>query len=448
MTTSGRISRRTVLRGVGTVVALPFLDAMLPRLRAAETAPEKAGAPKRMAFIYVPNGVHMQEWTPEKEGTDFELPSILQPLAAVRDDVLVLSGLTCDKGRPNGDGAGDHARASSAFLTGAQARKTSGANFRSGVSADQIAAQKLGDQTRLASLELGIEAFRGTGNCDSGYSCVYEHTLAWRNPTTPLPTEVNPKLIFERLFADQPNDPDRLKRGRLRASVLDAVLDDAHSLERQLGGADRQKLDQYLSSVRDLEDRIHRAEKLPPVEPPEGTKKPEQLPADLTEHFHLVSDLFVLALQTDVTRVVTFMFGREGSDQKYPMVGVKEGHHSITHHQGKKELQDKIKAINTYHIEQYAYLIGKLKAVKEGEGTLLDNCMVAYGSAIADGNAHEHGDLPVLLAGRGGGTIRSGRHIRYASETPLNNLWLAMLERFGAKTPRLGDSTGILDKLA
>jgi Protein of unknown function (DUF1552) len=448
MTTSGRISRRTVLRGVGTVVALPFLDAMLPRLQAAETAPEKTGAPKRMAFIYVPNGVHMQEWTPEKEGTDFELPSILQPLAALRDDVLVLSGLTCDKGRPNGDGAGDHARASSAFLTGAQARKTAGANFRSGVSADQIAAQKLGDQTRLASLELGIEAFRGTGNCDSGYSCVYEHTLAWRNPTTPLPTEVNPKLIFERLFADQPNDPDRLKRGRLRASVLDAVLDDAHSLERQLGGADRQKLDQYLSSVRELEDRIHRAEKLPPVEPPEGTKKPEQLPADLTEHFHLVSDLLVLSLQTDVTRVVTFMFGREGSDQKYPMVGVKEGHHSITHHQGKKELQDKIKAINTYHIEQFAYLVGKLKAVKEGEGTLLDNCMVAYGSAIADGNAHEHGDLPVLLAGRGGGTIRTGRHIRYASETPLNNLWLAMLERFGAKAARLGDSTGILDKLA
>jgi hypothetical protein len=433
---------------VGTVVALPVLESLLPRVRAAESAAAKAPPPKRMAFIYVPNGVHMQDWTPAKDGTDFDLPSILQPLAPHRSDVLVLSGLTCDKGRPNGDGAGDHARASSAFLTGAQARKTAGANFRSGVSADQLAAQKLGDRTRLSSLELGIEKFRGTGNCDSGYSCVYEHTLAWRNPTTPLPTEVNPKLVFERLFSDRPNDPDRLKRGRLRASVLDAVLDDAHSLEKQLGGADRQKLDQYLSSVRDLEDRIHRAEKLPPVELPAGTAKPEELPADLTEHFRLICDLLVLSFQTDVTRIATFMFGREGSEQKYSMVGVNEGHHSITHHQGKEELQAKIRAINTYHIEQFAYLVGKLKSVPEGDGTLLDNCMVAYGSAIADGNDHEHGDLPVLLAGKGGGTIRAGRHVRYASETPINNLWLALLDRFGCRTERLGDSTGILDKLA
>jgi len=376
------------------------------------------------------------------------MPPILQPLSSVKDDVMVLSGLTCDNGRPNGDGACDHARASSAFLTGAQARKTAGANFRSGVSADQVAAQKLGDQTRLASLELGIEKFRGSGNCDSGYSCVYEHTLAWRNPTTPLPTEVNPQIIFDRLFSDNPNDPDRLKRGRLRASVLDAVLDDAHSLERQLGGADRQKLDQYLSSVRDLEDRIQRAEKLPPIQPPEGTKKPEQLPADLTEHFHLLSDLMVLAFQTDVTRIITCMFGREGSEQKYTMVGVNEGHHSITHHQNKPELQAKIRAINTFHIEQFAYFLSKLKSLKEGEGTLLDNCMVAYGSAIADGNRHEHGDLPVLLAGRGGGTIQTGRHTRVARETPINNLWLAMLERMGAPTKQLGDSTGVLQGLA
>lgn len=443
-----KISRRTALRGVGTVVALPVLESLLPRVRAAEGDQQASAAPRRMAFIYVPNGVHMQEWTPAQVGTDYELPSILAPLADHKSDLLVLSGLTCDKGRPNGDGAGDHARASAAFLTGSQARKTAGANFRAGVSADQVAAQKLGDKTRLSSLELGIDQFRGTGNCDSGYSCVYEHTLAWRDATTPLPTEVNPKLIFERLFSDRPNDPDRLRRGRLRASVLDAVLDDAHSLEKQLGGADRQKLDQYLSSVRDVEDRIQRADKLPPVELPNGAKKPEQLPADLTEHLRLVCDLMVLAFQTDVTRVATFMFAREGSDQKYPMVGVNEGHHSITHHQGKAELIAKIKAINTYHITQFAYLIGKLKSIPEGTGTLLDNCMLAYGSAIADGDAHAHGDLPVLLAGRGGGTIKTGRHIRYAEETPLNNLWLAMLDRFGCPTPRLGDSTGVLDKLA
>jgi hypothetical protein len=442
-----RISRRTVLRGAGTIVALPFLDAMLPRLKAAETATATT-PPRRMAFIYVPNGCHMEDWTPAKEGTDYELSPILQPLAPLQSDVIVLSGLTCDKARPNGDGAGDHARASSAFLTGAQARKTAGANFRSGVSADQIAAQRLGDQTRLASLEVGIEKFRGSGNCDSGYSCVYEHTLAWRNPTTPLPTEVDPKIIFDRLFSENPNDPERLKRGRLRTSVLDAVLDDAHSLERTLGGADRQKLDQYLSSVRDLEERIQRAEKLPPVTLPEGTKRPEELPADLTEHFKLMGDTLVLAFQTDVTRVVTFMFGREGSEQKYTMVGVNEGHHSITHHQNKPELQAKIRAINTYHIQQFAYLLSRLKEVKEGEGTLLDNCMIAYGSAIADGNRHEHGDLPVLLAGRGGGSIRTGRHLRVERETPINNLWLAMLERMGAPTKQLGDSTGVLPGLA
>jgi hypothetical protein len=444
---SRRLSRRSVLRGVGTVVALPMLDAVLPRLRGAEAA-AKAASPKRLAFIYVPNGCHMEEWTPAKDGSDYDLSPILEPLAPLKDDVLVLSGLTCDKARPNGDGAGDHARASSAFLTGAQARKTAGANFRSGVSADQIAAQRVGEQTRLASLELGIEKFRGSGNCDSGYSCVYEHTLAWRNPTTPLPTEVEPKLIFDRLFSDNPNDPERLKRGRLRASVLDAVLDDAHSLERTLGGNDRQKLDQYLSSVRDLEDRIHRAEKLPPVILPEGTKRPEELPADLTEHFKLISDTLVLAFQTDVTRVATFMFGREGSEQKYTMVGVNEGHHSITHHQNKPDLQAKIKAINTFHIQQFAYLLSRLKSIPEGEGTLLDNCMIAYGSAIADGNRHEHGDLPVLLAGRGGGTIKTGRHLRVERETPVNNLWLALLERMGATTRQLGDSTGILPGLA
>jgi len=450
MTRFDRISRRTMLRGVGTVIALPWLEAMLPRQSAlaADAAAEKATTPKRMAFIYVPNGANMDEWRPKAEGADYELSPILQPLATIKQDVLVLSGLTCDKGRANGDGAGDHARASSAFLTGAQARKTAGANFRSGVSADQIAAQKLGDQTRLSSLELGIDPFRGSGNCDSGYSCVYEHTLAWRNPTTPLPTEVNPKYVFDRLFSDKGGDQDRAKRSRLRASVLDAVLEDAHGLEKQLGGADRQKLEQYLSSVREIEERIHRAEKLPPVALPEGTQRPEQLPADLTEHFHLISDLMVLAFQTDVTRIITFMFAREGSDTKYPMVGVNEGHHTISHHQNKPEQLAKIAAINKFHIEQFAYLVRKLKAVKEGEGSLLDNCMVAYGSAIADPNAHDHHDLPVLLAGKGGGTIEPGRHIRYPRETPLNNLWLAMLDRFGCRMPQYGDSTGILDKLA
>jgi hypothetical protein len=438
-----RISRRTVLRGVGTAVTLPLLEAMLPRpVRAAG----KPTAPRRMAFVYVPNGVIPVDWKPKTEGADFELPPILQPLAAVKQDVLVLSGLTCDKARPNGDGPGDHARASAAFLTGAQARKTAGANFRAGVSADQIAAARIGDRTRLPSLEIGIERFRGSGNCDSGYSCVYEHTLAWRNATSPLPTETDPKLVFDRLFSGKIDDPGRAKRGRLKTSVLDAVLEDARDLDKQLGGADRQKLEQYLTCVREMEQRIARAEKLPPPQVPMGAARPNQ-PADLGQHFRLMCDLLVLAFQADVTRIATFMFAREGSNLQYRMVGVSEGHHELTHHRNDPKMIAKVREINKYHVGQFAYLIGKLKSVKEGDGTLLDNSMIAYGSAIEDGNRHTHHDVPVLLAGKGGGSLKSGRHLRYPKETPLNNLWLAMLDRMDARTSKLGDSTGLLEGL-
>ena len=308
-----------MLRGVGTVVALPFLEAMMPRsLAAAGVA--RAASPDGLP-VCAQRRHHGRLDTRRPRGAGFELPAILQPMAPFRNDLLVLSGLTCDKGRPHGDGGGDHARASSAFLTGCQARKTAGANFRSGISADQVAASRLGDHTRLPSLELGIERYRGAGNCDSGYSCVYEHTISWRSPTSPLPNEVDPRLVFDRLFSERPNDPDRLKRNRLRASVLDAVLEDAKGLNNRLGGADRQKLDQYLSCVRELELRIARAETLPPVQPPDGRVKPQQVPADLAEHFRLMCDLMVLAFQADVTRVITCMFGREGSEQKYRMVG-------------------------------------------------------------------------------------------------------------------------------
>jgi hypothetical protein len=390
----------------------------------------------------------MDDWTPASEGSEFVVPKILQALEPLRQDVLVLSGLTCDKARPNGDGGGDHARASSAFLTGCQARKTAGANFRSGISADQVAAARLGEQTRLPSLELGIERYRGTGNCDSGYSCVYEHTVSWRSPTLPLPTEVDPRLVFDRLFAERPNDPDRLKRSRRRASVLDAVLGEAKGLEHRLGGADRQKLDQYLSCVRELELRISRAETLPPVPPPEDASRPEGVPADLTEHFRLLCDLLVLAFQTDVTRIASFMFGREGSEQRYTMVGVNEGHHELTHHRGDPAKIAKVRTINTFHIEQFAHFLGKLKAIPEGDGTLLDHCMIAYGSGNSDGNRHTHDNLPILLAGKGGGSLKTGRHVRYAKGTPVNNLWLAMLDRMGAPTDRLGDSTGKLEGLS
>jgi hypothetical protein len=433
-------------------VALPWLEALAggPLARAAGVAAGSGAArsPLRLAFFYVPNGAIMEDWTPASEGTEFALPRILESLEPLRQDLNILTGLTCDKGRANGDGGGDHARASSAFLTGCQARKTAGANFRSGMSADQAAAVRLGDRTRLPSLELGIERYRGSGNCDSGYSCVYEHTISWRSATSPLPTEVDPRLVFERLFSERANDPDRLIRNRRRASVLDAVIGEARGLERRLGGADRSKLDQYLTCVRELEQRISRAETLPPVQPPEGTVKPETVPADLAEHFHLMCDLLVLAFQTDVTRIATCMFGREGSEQRYTMVGVNEGHHELTHHRGDPEKIAKVRTINTFHVAQFAYFLSRLKAIPEGEGTLLDHCMIAYGSGNSDGNRHTHHNLPLLLAGKGGGSITTGRHLRYADETPVNNLWRALLDRMGAPTARLGDSTGVLTGLS
>jgi hypothetical protein len=445
MMDGGRISRRTMLRGVGTVVALPYLEAMAPKALAGAVA---ARPPRRVAFVYVPNGAIMSDWTPQTEGSDFELPAILGPLASLRDDLLILSGLTCDKARANGDGGGDHARASSAFLTGCQSRKTAGANFRSGISADQVAARRLGDLTRLPSLEVGIERYRGSGNCDSGYSCVYEHTLAWRSPTSPLPIEVDPKLVFDRLFSDRSDDPSRLKRNRMRSSILDAVLEDSKGLENKLGGSDRRKLDQYFSCVRELELRIARAETLPPVQPPEDAIRPPGMPAELSEHIRLICDLMVLAFQADVTRVATCMFAREGSEQKYRMIGVSEGHHELTHHRNDPEKIAKVRKINTYHMEQFAYFVGKLKSIPEGEGTLLDNCMIAYGSGNSDGNRHTHDELPIVVAGKGGGSLKTGRHLRYPKETPVNNLWLAMLDRVGAPTESLGDSTGTLSGLS
>ncbi|MGH7169966.1 MAG: DUF1552 domain-containing protein, partial [Gemmataceae bacterium] len=281
-----------------------------------------------------------------------------------------------------------------------------------------------------------------------GYSCVYEHTLSWRSPTSPLPTEVNPKLVFDRLFSARPNDPDRLKRNELRASVLDTVLEDARRLETQLGGSDKQKLDQYLSCVRELEVRIARTDKLPSVQLPQGTSKPQVVPADYREHCRLMCDLLVLAFRTDVTRVATFMLAREGSQIHYRNLGISEGHHECTHHRGNKKLIDNICKINKFHIEQFAYLLDQLKAIKEGEGTLLDNSMIVYGSGIEDGSRHTHTAVPTLLAGKGGGSITPGRHLRYPRETPLNNLWLALLDRMGARTEKLGDSTGVLQGLS
>jgi hypothetical protein len=396
-----------------------------------------------MAFLYVPNGKNMADWTPKKEGADFDLPAILEPLRAVKDDLLVLTGLTADKARPNGDGPGDHARALAAFLTGCQPRKTDGTDIRAGVSVDQVAASRLGDRTRLSSLEIGCEQGAMAGNCDSGYSCVYSSTMSWRSATQPLPKVVNPKLVFERLFGA---DGDRARRDRTRRSILDFVKEDSKDLTGKLGASDRRKLDEYFSAIRDVEQRIDRAAKLPPVKAPDGPK-PTGIPPAYQDHLRLMCDLLVLAFQADVTRVCTFVLANEGSNKPYPFIGVPEGHHDLSHHGNDPKKKAKIRDINRFHVQHLAYLLTRLKSIKEGDGTLLDHCMIAYGSGNSDGNAHNHDDLPILVAGKGCGTIKTGRHMRYPRNTPLNNLWLAMLDRMDVKMASLGDSTGHLKGL-
>lgn len=446
MSQKNKISRRTVLRGVGAAVALPWLETMGPLAAWADEKTGASKAPNRLAFLYVPNGKNMADWTPATEGTDYKLPSILEPLEKHRADFNVLTGLTADKARPHGDGGGDHARALAAFLTGAQPRKTDGTDIRAGISVDQVAASRIGDRTRLASLEIGCEQGGMAGNCDSGYSCVYSNTMSWRSATQPLPKEVNPKLVFERLFAGAP-DANRTRRDSQRRSILDLVREDAKDLAGKISSADQRKLDEYFSSIRDIEQRIDRASRLPEVKTP-SYAKPNGVPADFKEHLRLMCDLLVLAFQADVTRVATFVLANEGSNKPYPFIGVSEGHHDLSHHGNDEKKKAKIRDINKFHVTQLAYLLEKLKSVREGSGSLLDHCMIAYGSGNSDGNAHNHDNLPVLLAGRGGGSIKTGRHIRYSNETPLNNLWLSMLDRIDVRLPFLGDSTGALQKLA
>lgn len=449
MNTSKQLSRRTFLRGLGVSIALPWLEVMGP-VTSWANAPASGLAhgtvPNRMAFLYVPNGKIMEDWIPTQTGANYELTDILKPLEHVKDKMLVLSGLTADKARHNGDGGGDHARAMAAFLTGVQPRKTDGADIHAGVSVDQAAASRIGHRTRMPSLQLGIDPGRRAGNCDSGYSCVYSSTLSWRSGTQPLPNEVNPKLAFERLFSSLP-DAERAERDQQRKSILDFVRQDSKDLLRHVSGNDVRKLDEYFSAIRDIELRIEAVEKFSPIESPDYVL-PEEIPTDYKAHLHLMMDLMVLAFQADVTRVTTFVLANEGSNRPYPDVDVPDGHHYLSHHSGDKEKIEKIKRIDIFHSEQLAYFLEKLDATAEGDGSLLDHSMILYGSGNADGNRHSHHDLPIVLAGGGCGTIKSGRHIRYPKETPLNNLWLSMLNRMDVDLAQLGDSTGSLQGLS
>jgi uncharacterized protein DUF1552 len=443
------ISRRAALKGIGVAIGLPMLEAMMPSLSYAAPAAAR-GFPKRMAFIYVPNGVNVQTWTPDATGALGDvLPETLRALTPFKDELLILSGLTVDKARPNGDGPGDHARAMSAFLTGCQARKTAGADIRAGISVDQFAAQRVGTVTRFPSLEIGCEGGRQAGNCDSGYSCAYSNNLSWRAEDTPNPKEVNPRGVFDRLFGGvNRTDSDRTRdlRNQLDQSILDFVREDADRLRQRLGAADLRRMDEYLTSIREIERRIQRADaSAPPAA--HGMSRPTRLPSDYREHIRLMTDLLVLAFQTDSTRIATFVYANEGSNRSYRIINVPDGHHDLSHHGRDPAKLEKIKQINIFHIEQFAYLLGRLRAIREGDGTLLDNCMILYGSGNGDGNRHNHDELPILLAGKGGGSVIAGRHLRYARNTPLTNLFLAMLERMGCPTDRFGDSTGVLGQL-
>lgn len=436
------------MRGLGTAIGLPFLDAMTPAFAAPARANGKP--PTRMAFVYVPNGIIMPEWTPEEEGSEYTFKPTMEPLAAFRERMLVLSGLTHNGGRALGDGPGDHARAASSFLTGMHPRKTAGADIKIGVSVDQVAAQQLGAATRFASLELGLEDGRLVGSCDSGYSCAYSNNLAWRTENSPLPPEINPRLVFERLFGsgDEVEDAaSRARRLKAHKSILDTVTAETASLQAGLGSTDRRKLDEYLHSVREIEKRIEAAEReskelTPPFAKPEGA------PFDYGEHARLMYDLMTVAFQTDSTRILTFMMGREGSSRAYREIGISDAHHPLTHHRGNTEMMEKVRQINRYHVEQFRYWIERLSKTPDGDGTLLDSAMVVYGSGLADGNRHTHHDLPVVLVGGGNGKIKSGRHVKYAVETPMANLFVAMLDKMGAQVEALGDSNGKLEYLS
>ena len=444
--TKKSLPRRTVLRGLGATLALPLLDSMVPALAAAKAKM----AVRRLGAIYVPNGMNVWQWTPTVEGATFGLTPILQPLAPFRDQVVVLSGMANKEadGLP-GEGTGDHSRSQAAFLTGTHAKKTEGADIRAGVSVDQIVARELGRQTQLQSLELGLESVPLAGGCEDAYSCAYSGTIAWRSETTPLPMEANPRAVFEQLFgaSESTDKQTRLLRLQRDSSILDAVSAELADLERDLGVPDHRKLTEYLDAVRDIERRIQLAEEqidreLPAVDRPRG------IPESFGEHATLMFDLMALAYQTDLTRVCTFLMGREKSVRTYPEIGVPEPHHPVSHHQKQPEMLQKLAKVNTYHVQMFAHLLEKLQSTPDGDGSLLDHVMIVYGAGMSNSDNHFHHDLPILVAGGGAGQIQGGRHLRLPYDTPLANLHLTLIDKMGIPVERFGDSEGKIELLS
>ena len=435
------LPRRTVLRGIGTTLALPLLDGMVPALTAlSRTA---ARPVKRLGVVYVPNGIVMEQWTPAAAGARFEMTPTLQPLTPFRDRLLVVSGLS-NKGPDN-----VHETGATGFLTGVPPRRTQGSELGAGVSVDQVVAGETARHTQLASLELALESGEDVGTCGAGYTCAYTNTICWRSATTPLPMETNPRTVFERLLGDAGGtDPAaRLARIEQNRSLLDAVTDKVAALRRDLGARDRHKLGEYLDAVRDIERRIQRAEAqvdqpLPDIAAPLG------IPTSFDEHAKLMFDLQVLAYQTDLTRVVSFMLSREYSGRTYPEIGVPEAHHPTSHHQNDPDKLAKLARINTYHISLLAYYLEKLRATPDGDGSLLDHVMVLYGAGLSDGNRHSSENLPILLAGGGAGTLDCGRHVQCADPTPMSNLHVTLMDKLGLPVERFGTSTGGIETLS
>ena len=438
------LPRRTFLRGVGAALALPVLDAMVPALSAASQL--SVSSPTRLSFVYVPNGVIMDKWVPDIPGAAFELPPILKPLAPFRDRMLVLSGLAHNNGVAwEGEGAGDHSRSAAVWLTGTHPKKTEGADLRAGISVDQVAAQELRKHTQLASLEMALDDNSMVGTCGSGYSCAYTNTLCWSSPGTPVPMENKPRAVFERLFGDLDSTDPEARRDQMRqeGSLLDSVAQEVARLVRGLGAKDRAKLTEYLDSIRDIERRIQIAEKQSDRELP-SVERPVGVPSTFTEHAKLMMDLQVLAYQTDMTRVTTFMMGRESTTRVYQELGIREGYHPLSHHQNDAAKIEQVIQIDILHTQVFAYFLEKMQSTPDGDGSLLDHSMIVYGSGLSDGNLHEHYDLPVLLVGGGSGQIQGGSHLQYPRDTPMANLFLTLLDKLGIQRERIGDSTGRL----
>ncbi len=445
--TRKHLSRRTLLRGLGTAIALPYLDAMVPAFGA--TTPSSAAKPVRMAFVYIPNGAVMQSWTPKTAGTEYEFTPTLKPLEPYRQDMLVLTGLADRNGNALGDGGGDHARAAASFLTGVHPKKTAGSDIHVGVSADQIIARQMADVTRLASLELGCDDTRIVGSCDTGYSCAYTNSISWRGPASPMPPETNPRLVFERLFGNEDFSLDaatRARRNDYRKSILDMARERTTKLMGDLGASDKRKVDEYLYAIREIEKRIAAAENDNRQITP-SMDKPSGVPIAFADYMKIMYDLQVMAFQSDLTRVTTTMVGREGSVRVYPEIGVSDPHHPLSHHRNNPESLAKLAKINALHTELLSYFIGKLKSTPDGDGTLLDHSMVLYGGGISDSNQHLHENLPALLFGRGDGSIRPGRHVVYETQTPVTNLFLTLMDRMGVRPETIGDSTGKVEHL-